>query len=791
MITKIYIGDIELDLFDNENIEIVSSVLDIADISKNTTDYTKTFTVPASKSNNKLFKQYYNANIDNTFDARVKVAGRIELDGIPFKVGKFRLQKVEVKQGAPSAYTINFFGNITDISKTLKKDKLSDLDLSAYTHTYNDTNVKLGLTTFLSLGTPGDIIYNTFAKKQYYYDGVTAGTRTDALSNVAYIEGEDTGIEWNDLRPSIRLIRLIEAIETKYSLTFSRDFFGTSEFQNLYMWCNNDAKREFQGYSDKITWSSGSSVWMNTAGTGDGVYTTEYPDGGTPQGFRFSVEVTPSAGYEDVDHTVKMFVNGSEYARRENGDETRIFIYPNEGQASIDNDVYFEMHTEAPFVWSAKLTQSRINYVLNPALQTEITNDDLGVISGGFIVSDNMPELETIEFLKGLFSMFKLLIIPQIDGTFYVDTLASYYSQGTVYDVTKYVDFSAYDVNRGTLLNELSFKFEDPQSIVNIQFDKNNDRFYGNDEIKITDDGTQEGELLDGEALEVEIPFEQIVYERLRDVSDNSLTSVQYGAIIDENLEPVNPKAHIFYNTNISSALKGIGFIDSAGSQSLISSINIPSHTDPIEFGNYATVFKDEFSSWDGVRITNNLYSNHWSTYVLNLFNIKKREFSYKAILPLRILYNLGLNDVLKIKDNYYRIDKYTHNLLTGETQFNLVNSFDDTLNNLSVSSGLVVTNGKAKTISEIVTDLQNSTYAKIDTGDGTGWTTVTDSSNVISFDIDPVTSGSGRTMTVRITQTATGKTKDILIVQGSNRVSFDSNTITFDNDIITWDNRQ
>ena len=387
--------------------------------------------------------------------------------------------------------------------------------------------------------------------------------------------------------------------------------------------------------------------------------------------------------------------------------------------------------------------------------------------------------------------MFKLLIIPQIDGTFYVDTLASYYSQGTVYDVTKYVDFNAYDVNRGTLLNELSFKFEDPQSIVNIQFDKNNDRFYGNDEIKITDDGTQEGELLDGEALEVEIPFEQIVYERLRDVSDNSLTSVQYGAIIDENLEPVNPKAHIFYNTNISSALKGIGFIDSAGSQSLISSINIPSHTDPIEFGNYATVFKDEFSSWDGVRITNNLYSNHWSTYVLNLFNIKKREFSYKAILPLRILYNLGLNDVLKIKDNYYRIDKYTHNLLTGETQFNLVNSFDDTLNNLSVSSGLVVTNGKAKTISEIVTDLQNSTYAKIDTGDGTGWTTVTDSSNVISFDIDPVTSGSGRTMTVRITQTATGKTKDILIVQGSNRVSFDSSTITFDNDIITWDNRQ
>ena len=50
MRVDIYIGGTKLDLFSDESIDVVSSVADIEDITKNTTDYTKTFTVPASKS---------------------------------------------------------------------------------------------------------------------------------------------------------------------------------------------------------------------------------------------------------------------------------------------------------------------------------------------------------------------------------------------------------------------------------------------------------------------------------------------------------------------------------------------------------------------------------------------------------------------------------------------------------------------------------------------------------------------------------------------------------------------
>ena len=56
----------------------------------------KVLLCPASDNNNAIFKHWYDATIDNTFDARIKVGGRIELDGVPFRQGKWRLSKVKV-----------------------------------------------------------------------------------------------------------------------------------------------------------------------------------------------------------------------------------------------------------------------------------------------------------------------------------------------------------------------------------------------------------------------------------------------------------------------------------------------------------------------------------------------------------------------------------------------------------------------------------------------------------------------------------------------------------------------
>ncbi len=217
--------------------------------------------------------------------------------------------------------------------------------------------------------------------------------------------------------------------------------------------------------------------------------------------------------------------------------------------------------------------------------------------------------------------MFKLVVIPNKDGTFYIDTLSSYYSKGVLHDITEYIDFESYDVDRGTLLNVINFKFEEPVTIGNIQFEKGAGHFYGDEEEEFTDDNDV---LLDGEALEVSVPFEQIQYDRLKDQSDLVRTNFQYGAIVDESVEPVSPKGHIHYVINQPVGSKRIGFQDDTSTKVDIGgSINLPAHTYPMELQSYATIFRDEFSTWDQTKITKNLYSNHWNDYVLNikLFN--------------------------------------------------------------------------------------------------------------------------------------------------------------------------
>jgi len=51
---NLYVNGELLDQYKDESVDIVSSVLDVGDITKNTGDYSKTFTVPASKNNNKI-----------------------------------------------------------------------------------------------------------------------------------------------------------------------------------------------------------------------------------------------------------------------------------------------------------------------------------------------------------------------------------------------------------------------------------------------------------------------------------------------------------------------------------------------------------------------------------------------------------------------------------------------------------------------------------------------------------------------------------------------------------------
>jgi hypothetical protein len=483
--------------------------------------------------------------------------------------------------------------------------------------------------------------------------------------------------------------------------------------------------------------------------------------------------VTPAVGFETTPYTLRLYKDGEIDSEQS---------YPNGQTQRMDNTLKVQNAPENPYTWSVfyeVVTTQDFEYttslkqrrkVSQVSETSEFTTSSNQVIVSNFITHQNIPKIKTIDFLKGLFKMFKLVVIPQNDGTLYVNTFNDYYADGQVYDVTKYIDNDSYDVSRGKILNEINFLYSEPKTILNKQFEENTRVAYGDAEIQLKDSN---GEVLDGDTLEFTLPFEQVVYERLNDQNDTELTNIQYAAIIDDNLSPVNPKPIIYYNIYQSIGSKSIGFIDELGVKSSLSvNINTPSHTIGFDTSNFSTIFDSEFSTWDGQKINNTLYTNYHEDYIESIFNVRKRSFKYKAKnLPLRIMLDLELNDLLKIRDTFYRIDNFVSNLLTGEVSLNLVNSFTDTINSFEASPSSFFINYTEQQVSSYVTNLGNFIYNKVDLGFGTGWVTVSDVGNNVFFDVDVNLLETSRDITIEFTNTDTLQETEVYINQGANPI--------------------
>lgn len=231
---NIYIGSVKLDSFDDENIEFVSSLQNLKDITKVTTDYSRPFTVPATDINNKAFKHFYNSNLSNGFDTRERQQGRIEFGGMLFKEGVWQLNSVKIKEGRPSSYSITFFSNVVGL-----KDLFEDLSLTDIT-TLSTYNFAMGtLPTLNKLITKSDLCYTLLSKREYYYNSTIDDTNEDTLANIFYNGSNNAGVQRDDLRPSIKLSIILNAIISQFSLNFTGDIFNRPEFTELYLALNH------------------------------------------------------------------------------------------------------------------------------------------------------------------------------------------------------------------------------------------------------------------------------------------------------------------------------------------------------------------------------------------------------------------------------------------------------------------------------------------------------------------------------------------------------------------------
>ena len=213
------------DLFKDESVSITDSILNVKDVAKVFTPFSQQFNLPASKTNNKLFRHYENQDVLNSFDARFRHDAIIKLNGINYKKGKIQFKSVDLKDNAAYSYKIVFFGDTVELKEVLGETKLSGLIYpSSLNFSYDYTNIT---SKFQADPATNDIIVPNIHH-----------TKNMRLNEEGLYQDYETGdyLRWTDVKPAIKCSAIIEAINNTYPQINLTGFLNSTAFKPLFMW---------------------------------------------------------------------------------------------------------------------------------------------------------------------------------------------------------------------------------------------------------------------------------------------------------------------------------------------------------------------------------------------------------------------------------------------------------------------------------------------------------------------------------------------------------------------------
>jgi len=724
-VIQLYINGERIDLFDDESVQLTQSIKDVKDIGKVFTEFTKRFTVPASANNNKIFKHYYNYDIvisdTSGFDARKKQSATIELNHLPFKKGKIKLDSVELKNNKPYSYKLTFFGNTIQLKDILGEDKLSDIneletnitsgDLFLNFPKYNSSMIYNGIRRDPS---SNDFIVPLITHTQrLFYDSTSTVADT---GNLHYNASYKRGVKFNELKPAIRIHRIIEEIQNKYNITFSTDFFSSSNghYYDLFMWLHRKKglissgegatrySNQFRNFQASSTGTAGPDVTGNTTSQGgeritvtqaavddlsDASITLDKTDGTTTYNLKITRQV--GSNEEEVIYSRNDITTGSAL--------TINYLSWNGGFIAGDYRVYVEVLEGV----TATFNQVEFRYVSQTSgtdVYDEQGSNFVANAEFDFVVNKQIPEMKVIDFLSGLFKMFNLVayVDDDDDSNIIVKTLDDFYdstytsptpSDVNIYDISEYVDTESASVSPALPFREIHFKYADTDTILAKNHQQVNNEDWGGVEYN----GQAEGLLIDntiyGDIYKVELPFHHLKHERLIDAGTNGTTDIQCGFFVDDNEDSYFGKPLLFYPLyiNATETFSVITSIDSDTGEFLTisnvtSSFCVPSNTrfvtDPPASGEKESIhfnpFPNEYTG--SSEFTDTLFEKYYKTYIQDKFETINRMTKVTAFLPPRITSKIKMNDRLIINGRQYRINKIKSNLKTGESDIELLN---------------------------------------------------------------------------------------------------------------------
>ena len=709
----------DADLDPDVNITLKDSIKDSKDVGKVMTSYTRQFKLPASKTNNKIFKYFHNHSVLLGFDARRKHEAILKLNGFDFKKGYIKINKVNLKDNSPLSYEIEFFGELASLKDILGSSQLKDLtSLDKFNHPYDTATVRDGFEEGLDIYTAPDgtkfIIRDSDGDIKYPLISHTRGFEIDnqGFHEILSEEQREDGYEvriserfsYSDAKPALRILRIFDAIEDNFpKIKFDKEWLESSVLKDIFIWLhrekgyisyrNNEGTETANTFERNVFEIGGENEYTYLSGDQDNRPIETYYNGSTRNIYQVAF-IVDSVGGGTFDMHIDLYANGSQVGET----ITEINV-----EGGTRGTISFSLSSVNYKRW-----EIRTKVIASPEVQNitpqvivdlEVTQGQIeqtyqatyGLVSGSLalvseiLVPFCMPKKKIIDFLSDIFKMFNLVAYEQreLDGTYeiYIESLDSYYEKGISYDITKYIDISNSSVERISPYNSIEFNYPEPKTFLAINQAEITGDDFGSLEFRVGDlddgAGSAESLLFDGGEYKVEPKFEKMMYERMRTVGTDQLTNVGWGWFVNDNKENIpeptigEPLLLYINNTEGLESNERIYWTDGNFS----TQYNRPSNVN--YFLSQTLHFNAEIDEYYFDENENSLFNNFYKKYISGIYSPYARRVKVDCYLPPLIFAKINLNDSIIINRTVFLIDNIQTNLTTGKTSFDLLRVTD------------------------------------------------------------------------------------------------------------------
>ena len=696
-----------LDMFKDETLNIKQVVKDLSDPKKLFTEVSRSFTVPASKKNNKIFQHYYNIDINNGLDSRELIPCRLLLNNTTYKVGNLSVESVQMSKGVPSNYKIRFIGKLSELSRRIGEDELSEMNFDSINLNTYDSKAEFADNTADPLCFP-----LSSRSDRFLLDSTTRNLGFENARNVRYVGSvvdDNYGLTEQDLVGALSVGTILDKIASTYSISFD-GVFTQDYIRDLYLWLHKSDKTRSgeQNVAQANTFSSFSTGFL---GAVQGLST----DGVT---FDLTGFAEASNGYSVWDVRVKGIWTGdgtlvlkkdgvpikehsitNTFSTFYLGSSAGVFSVDMKSDSNISADVYIE------FVQSF----SPHGGFTSSGYYEQVFEGVANVGTGGrYYMSENLPQMKIMDFMSSLFKMFNIVATVNNENVVSTKHFDHFMSEGVVKDFSPYIDVSKYDVKKPNLHSSINFQFADPKCSMELGYQKVNGKKYG--ELGYQLIGTS-GVKLSGTEYKFKLDNQRVPLEPLRDLSDGSLTGIVYTQFADLKGAEQQTKPMFTYIARKSNATP-IAWYDGASVSSINSYIqpssifctNSSAPTGITSNNKVGLYFGEELNEYNTseTRVGTGLFSCFYRGLTAMMFDEDKRSVSFGAYIPMKEILNLNLADTLTINNNFYNINSIDTNYYSGKSKLELTlvgrselsyfKLFSKTVTNTSTSTTLKLT---------------------------------------------------------------------------------------------------